>query len=185
MHGLRNHFLLAMPQLLDENFAGTLTYVCDDDAKGVLGVIVNRPLKLSLGGLLEQLDLEVETLRDAERPVMFGGPVHTDRGFILHQGSADDWDSSLQVSEEVALTTSMDMLRAIAAGRGPERFMVLLGCAGWQVGQLTDELKANAWLTVEAQDSVLFETPIESRREAAAGLLGVDLRLLSVAAGHG
>lgn len=185
MHGLRNHFLIAMPQLEDDNFSDSLVYVCDDDEKGVLGVVLNRPLDLTIGNLLGQLDLEVESADLMTTPVLYGGPVHTDRGFILHLGKASDWDSSLQVSEDIALTTSMDILRAIGRGDGPEHYLVILGCAGWQVQQLTDELKANSWLTVAADRKVVFDTASRDRRTAAADLLGINLDLLGGVMGHG
>ncbi|MGJ8524268.1 hypothetical protein R84981_002993 [Carnimonas sp. R-84981] len=185
MHGLRHHFLIAMPQLADDNFSNSLVYVCDDDEKGVLGVIVNRPLTLTVGGLLEKLELRVEPSVRVDMPVLYGGPVHTDRGFIVHRGLASDWESSLQVSDDIALTTSMDMLNAIARGVGPDEFVMLMGCAGWQVPQLTDELKDNAWLTVAADSKVIFDMPCDRRRDAAADLLGVNLDLLGSIAGHG
>ncbi len=182
--GLKDHFLLAMPHLEDPNFAGSLSYLCDHDEKGTMGVIVNHPLDLTLEALFEQLDLGGEESPHRNAPVYFGGPVHKDRGFILHLGSSDDWDSSIQVTEGIALTTSMDMLQALAAGRGPERFLVCLGCAGWESGQLEQELLDNAWLTVEGRSDILFEVPPEQRLGAAAGILGVDLNLMTREAGH-
>ncbi|MDN3522909.1 YqgE/AlgH family protein [Halomonas ramblicola] len=182
--GLKDHFLLAMPHLEDPNFAGSLSYLCDHDEKGTMGVIINHPLDLTLEALFEQLDLGGEESPHRNAPVYFGGPVHKDRGFILHHGSSDDWDSSIQVTEGIALTTSMDMLQALAAGRGPERFLVCLGCAGWESGQLEQELLDNAWLTVEGRSDILFEVPPEQRLGAAAGILGVDLNLMTREAGH-
>ncbi|MGO3770642.1 MAG: YqgE/AlgH family protein, partial [Vreelandella alkaliphila] len=117
-------------------------------------------------------------------PVYYGGPMHKDRGFILHIGDSQEWDSSVQVEDGIALTTSMDILQALADDTGPEDFLVCLGCAGWDVGQLEDELKENAWLTVEGQGSVLFNTPPAERLTAAAGILGVDLNLMTRDAGH-
>ncbi|WP_445156460.1 YqgE/AlgH family protein [Halomonas sp. E14] len=182
--GLRDHFLLAMPHLEDSNFAGSLSYLCDHDENGTMGVIVNRPLEITLDALFEQLELDGEESPHRNAPVYFGGPTHKDRGFILHRGSSVPWDSSLQVSDEVALTTSMDILVALAAGRGPEEFLVCLGCAGWEAGQLEQELKDNAWLTVEAQADILFKVAPEQRLGAAAGILGVDLNLMTREAGH-
>ncbi|RKR07357.1 putative transcriptional regulator [Kushneria sinocarnis] len=185
MQTLRDHFLMAMPHLEDENFAGTLNYICDHDETGTLGLVVNRPLSLTLEGLFEQLDIEIGDCPHLEMPVLYGGPVHRDRGFILHRGSAEEWDSSLQVCESRALTTSMDILHELAAGRGPDEFLVCLGCAGWQPDQLAEEIKENTWLNVAATDEILFRTPPETRLEAAANRLGVDLALLSRHAGHG
>jgi putative transcriptional regulator len=182
--GLKDHFLLAMPHLEDANFAGSLSYLCDHDEKGTMGVIVNRPLELTLEALFEQLELGGEESPHRNTPVYYGGPVHKDRGFILHRGSSTPWDSSIQVTEELALTTSMDMLQALAAGEGPEDFLICLGCAGWEAGQLEQEILDNAWLTVEGRSDILFEVPPEQRLGAAAGILGVDLNLLTREAGH-
>ena len=182
--GLKDHFLLAMPHLEDPNFAGSLSYLCDHDEKGTMGVIVNRPLELTLEALFEQLELGGEESPHRNAPVYYGGPVHKDRGFILHRGSSTPWDSSIQVTEELALTTSMDMLQALAAGEGPEDFLVCLGCAGWEAGQLEQEILENAWLTVEGRADILFEVAPEQRLGAAAGILGVDLNLMTREAGH-
>lgn len=186
MQGMRDHFLLAMPQLEDENFAGSLVYLCDHDSKGLLGVIVNRPLALTLGDLFGQLELDDHDapLAVRQQTVLFGGPVHNDRGFVLHRGRAADWSSSLQVTNEVALTTSLDILQALADGNGPKDFLVCLGCAGWEEAQWVDEVKANAWLTLPAVSSVLFDTDIDSRCEAAALAQGMDLTRLSQQMGH-
>ncbi|WP_280564852.1 MULTISPECIES: YqgE/AlgH family protein [unclassified Chromohalobacter] len=184
MQSLKHHFLLAMPHLDDPNFKGTLTYICDHDENGTMGVVVNRPMELTLDALLEQLELDASECPQRDLPVYYGGPVHKDRGFILHRGSNLPWDSSLQVAEDLALTTSMDMLKAIAEGRGPEDFIVCLGCTAWQAGQLEDELKQNTWLTVEGDASILFDVHSEQRLNAAAGILGVDLNLMTREAGH-
>lgn len=184
MQSLKNHFLLAMPQLEDPNFAGSLSYLCDYDDNGTMGVIVNRPMEITLDALFDQLELGGDMPHHADAPVYFGGPVHKGRGFILHRGSSVDWDSSIQVTEDIALTTSLDMLKALAEGRGPSQFLVCLGCAGWEAGQLEDELKENSWLTVEGNADILFSVPPEQRLQAAAGALGVDLTLMSREAGH-
>lgn len=182
--GLKDHFLMAMPHLEDPNFAGSLSYLCDHDEKGTMGVIVNRPLELTLEALFEQLELGGEESPHRNAPVYYGGPVHKDRGFILHRGASSSWDSSIQVTEELALTTSMDMLQALADGEGPEDFLICLGCAGWEAGQLEQEILENAWLTVEGRSDILFEVPPEQRLGAAAGILGVDLNLMTREAGH-
>ncbi|EPC00666.1 hypothetical protein L861_12800 [Litchfieldella anticariensis FP35 = DSM 16096] len=184
MQSLKNHFLLAMPHLEDSNFAGSLSYLCDHDDNGTMGVIVNRPLDLTLDALFEQLDLGGDDSPHRDALVYYGGPVHKDRGFILHRGSCQPWDSSIQVADDIALTTSMDMLKALAAGEGPKDFLVCLGCAGWEAGQLEHELKENSWLTVEGRADILFDVPPEQRLSAAAGILGVDLNLMSRDAGH-
>ena len=182
--GLKDHFLLAMPHLEDPNFTGSLSYLCDHDENGTMGVIVNRPLELTLEALFEQLELGGEESPHRNAPVYYGGPVHKDRGFILHRGASTRWDSSIQVTEELALTTSMDMLQALAVGEGPEDFLVCLGCAGWEAGQLEQEILENAWLTVEGRADILFEVAPEQRLGAAAGILGVDLNLMTREAGH-
>ncbi|WP_290794526.1 YqgE/AlgH family protein [Halomonas sp.] len=182
--GLKDHFLLAMPHLEDPNFTGSLSYLCDHDENGTMGVIVNRPLELTLEALFEQLELGGEESPHRNAPVYYGGPVHKDRGFILHRGASTRWDSSIQVTEELALTTSMDMLQALAVGEGPEDFLVCLGCAGWEAGQLEQEILDNAWLNVEGRSDILFEVPPEQRLGAAAGILGVDLNLMTREAGH-
>lgn len=184
MQSLKHHFLLAMPHMEEANFAGSLVYLCDHDDNGCMGVIVNHPLDITLDALFEQLSLGGETSLHRNAPVYYGGPMHKDRGFILHRGNSDEWDSSIQVTDEIALTTSMDMLQALANNTGPEHYIICLGCSGWDVGQLEAELKENAWLTVEADGSVLFETPPAERLSAAAGILGVDLNLMTRDAGH-
>jgi putative transcriptional regulator len=184
MQSLKHHFLLAMPHMEEANFAGSLVYLCDHDDNGCMGVIANRPLDITLDALFDQLSLGGETSLHRNAPVYYGGPMHKDRGFILHRGNSDEWDSSIQVTDDVALTTSMDILQALANNTGPERYLVCLGCAGWDVGQLEEELKENAWLTVDADASVLFETPPAERLSAAAGILGVDLNLMTRDAGH-
>ena len=185
MQGLRDHFLMAMPHLEDENFAGSLTYICDHDDNGTLGLKLNQPMELTLEALFEQLEIDATECPSLDTPVLNGGPVHRERGFILHSGSPEHWDSSIRTGENRALTTSMDILHAIAAGRGPEQFLVCLGCVGWEREQLAQEIKDNTWLTVEASDEVLFRTPAPARLETAAGHLGVNLSLLSREAGHG
>jgi putative transcriptional regulator len=184
MQSLKNHFLLAMPHMDEANFAGSLVYLCDHDDNGSMGVIANRPLDITLDALFEQLELGGSQSLHRNAPVYYGGPMHKDRGFILHRGNSDDWDSSVQVTDELTLTTSMDILQALASNEGPERFIVCLGCAGWDVGQLEDEIKDNAWLTIEGESSVLFETPPAERMTAAAGILGIDLNLMTPDAGH-
>jgi putative transcriptional regulator len=185
MQSLRDHFLLAMPHLDDDNFSGSLSYLCDHDEKGTLGVIVNKPIKLTMRGLFEQLEIAADSCECLEDVVYYGGPVHKDRGFILHRGQAAEWDSSLQVTGELALTTSLDILKAIADNKGPEDFMVCLGCAGWEPDQLTNELKENSWLIVEGDSGILLDADSESRLDAAARKLGVNMSLMSREIGHG
>lgn len=185
----RNHFLIAMPHLEDPNFSGTVTYICEHNTEGALGIVINKPLnQLPVAELFAQLELPNPNsgLAEAEMlvpQILEGGPVHHERGFIVHTGAAR-WDSSLQVTPEVALTTSVDILEAIANRQGPEQFLIALGCAGWDAGQLEKELQDNTWLTCPANLAVLFDTPVTEQLHAAAGLLGVDLTLLTSQAGH-
>ena len=181
---LSNHFLIAMPALEDPNFHHTATYICEHDADGALGVVINRPLEMQLGEILSHMDIETGSEEIAARPVYMGGPVQSDRGFVLHE-PVGEWEATLQVTESIGITSSSDILAAIARGEGPEKTIVLLGYAGWGAGQLEQELAANAWLSGPASSEVVFDTPSEQRWQAAAALLGVDLNLLSAEAGHG
>ncbi|MBU1192098.1 MAG: YqgE/AlgH family protein [Gammaproteobacteria bacterium] len=179
---LINHFLIAMPGLADPNFFHTVTYICEHDADGAMGIVINRPLDLSLGDILSHMDINA-TPDTAPLPVFQGGPVQTERGFVVH-APLGDWEATLKVSEEIGVTASQDVLASIAAGKGPPRSLIALGYAGWGAGQLEQEMADNVWLSGPATAEVLFDTPVEKRWEAAAGLLGVDLTLLSSDAGH-
>ena len=179
---LTNHFLLALPTLHQDYFAATLTYICEHSDEGAMGFVVNRPSDVSVLELLNELNLN-PSRHWVDHPVIAGGPVSTDRGFMLFAGE-DTYDSSLAVTDGVHLTSALESLRAVANDEGPERFMIALGYAGWQGGQLESEIARNVWLTVEADPSVLFDQPFEQRLDAAAGLLGIDLSLVSPEAGH-
>jgi len=184
---LADHFLIAMPSMLDPVFGGTVVYICEHHEGGALGMIINRPTDMTMDVLFERLDLALEISPHGEsrsgKPVMFGGPVQVERGFVLHAPRAD-YSSSLKVSDEVALTTSRDVLEAVAEGRGPERLLVTLGCAGWGAGQLEEEILRNGWLTVKADPGLLFDTPVEERFIAAMHLLGINPTDLTGEAGH-
>lgn len=184
---LADHFLIAMPSMLDPMFGGTVVYVCEHHEGGALGMIINRPTDMTMDVLFERLDLSLEISPHgralADGPVLFGGPVQVERGFVLHAPCAD-YSSSLRVSDEVALTTSRDVLEAAAEGRGPDRMIVTLGCAGWSAGQLEDEILRNGWLTVKADPAILFDTPIAERFAAAMHLLGINPIDLTGEAGH-
>ncbi|MGB7904991.1 MAG: YqgE/AlgH family protein [Steroidobacteraceae bacterium] len=180
---LTNQFLIAMPALDDPNFAQTVTLVCEHSERGALGIVINRTLPMTLGEVFDQLGLDSSRSRVSEQPVLRGGPVQTERGFVLHS-PAGPYESSLPFSERMHLTTSRDILDAMAVGEGPASAVIALGYAGWEAGQLEDEMARNAWLTVEADERVLFSTPVEERWSAAARLLGVDLVALSSDAGH-
>ena len=180
---LTNHFLIAMPNMVDPFFARTLTYLCEHNDQGALGLVVNRPIDLTLQALFERLSLALRQREIADAPVYYGGPVQTDRGFVLH-APPGDWQSTLRVREAIGLTTSKDILEAVGRGEGPQRMMVTLGYAGWSAGQLEHELSQNAWLTVEARDGIIFDVPAEERLPAAMELLGLDFARLSDEAGH-
>ena len=180
---LTNHFLIAMPAMADPNFARTLTFICEHSEQGALGVIVNRPMDMSLDILFDRIDLKLKAARFHDTPVYFGGPVQTDRGFVLHR-PAGQWQSSLNVSDSLALTSSRDILQAMGSTGEPAEVLVSLGYAGWTAGQLEWELSQNAWLTVEADVGIIFDVPPEERLPAAMQLLGVDFANLSEVAGH-
>ncbi|MET0267414.1 MAG: YqgE/AlgH family protein [Duganella sp.] len=182
---LANHFLIAMPSMQDPVFGGTVVYVCEHNDNGVLGVVINKPTDMTMQTLFERIDLKPEDGPDAhlDAPVMFGGPVQDDRGFVLHT-PGQRYSSSLTVTSEVAFTTSIDVLEAVAAGNGPARMLVSIGYAGWSPGQLEDEIGRNGWLTVAADPALLFNVPIEQRYTAAIRLLGIDPLMLAAEAGH-
>ena len=179
---LRDHFLIAMPSLNGSIFGHTITYICDHSVEGSMGVVINQALDINVAEIFRQLgskDLSIH----GEQPVLCGGPVQADRGFVLHSPESS-WESTLKVSSDVALTTSRDVLDAIAAGKGPTKHLVALGYAGWSAGQLEEEIADNAWLIVEAEPAIIFDTPLEQRWSAAAKHMGIDLNLISSTAGH-
>ena len=181
---LTNHFLIAMPALRDPNFSRTVTYICEHSTDGAMGLVINRPMSsIHLGDMLEQLDITTGDPRVSQATVFLGGPVQPDRGFVLHSAGRR-WDSTLQITDGISITTSRDILESIAAGEGPEQTLVALGYAGWAGGQLEDELGANSWLSGPAETDIIFRMSADNRWRAAAGLLGVDLNLLSGEAGH-
>lgn len=182
---LANHFLIAMPSMLDPIFGGSVVYMCEHNADGALGVIINKPTDMMMNTLFERidLDLEIDAGQMADRPVMFGGPVQVERGFVLH-APFGDFSSMMKVTDDIALTTSKDVLEAVAAGGGPRRLLVTLGCAGWSAGQLEEEITRNGWLTVKADPAIIFDMPVEERFAAAIKLLGIDPMMLTGEAGH-
>ena len=179
---LRDHFLIAMPSLNDSLFGHTITYICDHSDEGSMGIVINQALDINLAEVFRQLDNEDQS-QHGESPVLCGGPIQRDRGFVLHSPDSQ-WESTMQASSEVSLTTSRDVLDAIAAGKGPAKHLVALGYAGWSAGQLEEEIADNAWLIAEANSSIIFDTPLEQRWNAAAKHLGIDLNLISTVAGH-
>ena len=183
---LANHFLIAMPAMQDPIFGGTVVYVCEHNENGVLGVVINKPTDMTMEVLFDRIDLKLAAGTDTpiiNEPIMFGGPVQDDRGFVLHTPGAR-YSSSLTVTDEIAFTTSIDVLEAVAKGDGPERMLVSIGYSGWSPGQLEDEIGRNGWLTVGASADILFDFPIEQRYVAAIKLLGIDPLMLASEAGH-
>lgn len=180
---LTNHFLIAMPTLADPNFEQTVTYICAHSEEGAMGIVINRPLEIELGEVLSQMELESELPGVADRPVYSGGPVHQDRGFVIHR-PASEWNSTISISEEVAVSTSRDILEAISAGEGPRDALVALGYAGWGAGQVEQEMAQNAWLSGPADLEIIFSTPVDRRWQRAADLIGIDLGSISHDVGH-
>jgi putative transcriptional regulator len=185
---LTNQFLIAMPGIADDTFSGTVIYLCEHNDKGALGLVINKPIDIKLKNLFEKVELSLDRDDLAEEPVYFGGPVQTERGFVLHERQPDDeatpYNSTLSIPGGLEMTTSKDVLEAISAGSGPKRVLVTLGYSGWSPGQLEAEIGRNGWLTVNADPQVIFDTPIERRYDKAISLLGIDPRMLSQDAGH-
>jgi len=180
---LTGHFLIAMPAMQEGFFAGTLTYICEHNDNGALGIVVNRPISLTLGEMFDQINIPLHQPELEKMPVHFGGPVQTERGFVLHD-TQEDWQSTLRINKKMALTTSRDILEAMGEGRGPGNVIVTLGYAGWDQGQLEHEITENTWLTVPASEHILFDLPPEERLAAAMALLGVSYASLADEAGH-
>ena len=180
---LTHQFLIAMPSMADPNFERAVVYVCEHGEKGALGLVINRPTDLTLERLFDKIDLKLEITPWRDAPVFYGGPVQTERGFVLHQPGGE-YSSSLTVGDEIALTTSKDVLEAVAGGTGPSRMLVTLGYSGWGKGQLESEIGDNAWLTVAADPAIIFDTPADQRFSAALGLLGVNPLHLTGQVGH-
>jgi putative transcriptional regulator len=180
---LTNQLLIAMPAMGDPNFAQTVALICDHSSRGALGLILNKPLPMRMAEVFEQLDIPVPQGPLSARPVLRGGPMQTDRGFVVHRAGGE-WDSTLKVSDAIHVTTSRDILTAIARGDGPAESVIALGYAGWDGGQLESEIRANAWLNAPVDSGIIFELPFESRWEAAARLLGVELSRMSPISGN-
>ncbi|GAA4023885.1 YqgE/AlgH family protein [Actimicrobium antarcticum] len=187
---LTNHFLIAMPAMADPVFGGTVIYLCEHNAHGALGLIINKPTDMTMQVLFERVDLALEINPQRshqqilpEHPVMFGGPVQLERGFVLHS-PVGAFTSMMRVTDQIAMTTSKDVLEAVASGSGPDHVLVTLGCSGWSAGQLEDEIIRNGWLTVRADPAIIFDMPVEQRFTAAIRLLGIDPNMLTSEAGH-
>jgi len=186
---LRNHFLLAMPTPADSTFAHTVAYIFEHSDQGAMGIVINRPLELTLNDIFRQLNIEEVQPDHVDLPVFSGGRIQTERGFVIHSTDqarqpALRWEASVNMEGGISVTTSKDILEAIANNKGPEDFLVALGYSGWSAGQLEAEVAGNAWLCTPADASVLFHTPYDQRLDGAAKLLGIDIRLMSPDVGH-
>lgn len=179
---LRNHFLIAMPGLQDPIFSRSLTYICDHSEEGAMGIVVNQPMEITFGDIFAQLEL-IDHAQLGGKPVLSGGPVNTERGFVLHKDTGN-WESTMHITPDVHLTASRDIVNAIAENNGPANALFALGYAGWSAGQLEEEIAANSWLTMPADSSIIFDVPVDERWAAAARQLGVDIHLMSATAGH-
>ena len=180
---LSNQLLIAMPGMADPNFNSTVTLICEHNAEGALGIVINRPMSLNLGGLLAQLQLDQADKSAASSPVLDGGPVGRERGFVLHNPQAE-FESSVSVSADIQLTLSRDVLDAMAAGSGPDQSVVALGYAGWEAGQLEQEMLQNTWLNVPASPEIVFDVPFTDRWSVAAEIIGIDISQISSHVGH-
>jgi putative transcriptional regulator len=184
---LTNQFLIAMPGMGDGTFAGSVVYLCEHTEKGALGLVINKPIDIKLKNLFEKVELSLDREDLVDEPVYFGGPVQTERGFVLHERLGDDgghYNSSLRIEGGLEMTTSKDVLEALSNGAGPKKVLVTLGYSGWGAGQLEEEISRNGWITVQAEPNIIFDTPVEQRYDKALSLLGIDARMLSTEAGH-
>jgi putative transcriptional regulator len=180
---LTNQFLIAMPNLNDPNFSHTVAYLCQHNREGALGIVINRPAEIGIREILEQLHIKPLSDKVNAIQVYSGGPVQQERGFVIHTPNTR-WDSTLVVSETIALTTSRDILEALAIGEGPDKILIALGYAGWGEGQLEKEIIDNAWLNTPFAEQILFDTPVDQRWNEAAGQIGIDIKRLTMPAGH-
>ena len=185
-----NQFLIAMPSAREGAFAGTVIYMCEHTDEGALGLVINKPIDIKLKNLFEKVELSLDREDLADVPVYFGGPVQTERGFVLHErlggseGEGGHYNSSLQIPGGLEMTTSRDVLEALSSGAGPKKILVTLGYSGWGAGQLEDEMSRNGWINVGAEPGIIFDTPVEQRYDKALSLLGIDVNMLSGEAGH-
>ncbi len=181
---LNNQFLIAMPNLEDANFSHTVSFLCQHNADGALGIVINRPTGMTLANILEQMKISSSSKKIQQTPIFAGGPVQQERGFIIHNNDSNSWDSSIMVSDSTSLTSSRDILEAIAEGEGPEHYLIALGYAGWGAGELEKEILKNAWLNTPYKSEIIYETPVEQRWMSAANQLGIDINQLTAQAGH-
>jgi putative transcriptional regulator len=181
---IKDHFLLAMPELNGSPFQNAVIYICQHSEEGAMGLTINQPLDICLGEVFDDMELSGYPERIAQQPLLCGGPVETEKGFVLHKRTRTPWQTTLNISSTVSLTTSRDIIEAIARDQGPERCYITLGYSGWAPGQLEKEIAENAWLTTPADPAIIFNTPFEKRASATAAMLGIDLNCLGPQAGH-
>lgn len=180
---LSNHFLIAMPGLHQSSFAHSIIYICEHGPEGSMGLVINHPLDISLSEIFDQFDLNYQA-NIGNQPLLSGGPVQLDRGFVLHRPAEKRWESTVDIASDVCLTASKDIIADMAASNGPRDALITLGYSGWGAGQLEQELVTNSWLTVPADSDIIFNTPFEQRAQLAASRIGIDMSLLSTDAGH-
>lgn len=180
---LTNQFLIAMPNLLDPNFFHSVTYICEHNQNGAMGIIINQPVELTVGELMEQMGEQVSNKNRSKNTVFRGGPVDVERGFVLHR-PIGHWESTMPITDEIGITTSNDIITAMAKNEGPDEYLVALGYAGWGAGQLEEEIRDNAWLNCQGDPEILFHTDITKRWKAAAALIGIDINQIASDAGH-
>lgn len=181
LYSLKNQFLIATPQLTDTHFSRTIIYMCEHNASGAMGIIINRPLQLKLEDVFSHLN--IDTQQSSNAVVYNGGPVQTDRGFVLHSANSQ-WDSTVKITSTISLTVSKDVLIAMADSKGPDCSLIAIGYSSWGAGQLEQELSENTWLTSPADEDIIFTQPYEKRFDAVSELMGIDLNLLSIEVGH-
>ncbi len=180
---LNNQFIIAMPGLADPDFFHSVTYLCQHNEEGALGIVINREAGMTMGDIFMQMNIPVTSSTASDVQVFAGGPVQQERGFVIHTVGTK-WDITMPISDSIALTTSRDIIEAIALDKGPEHYLVALGYAGWGEGQLEQEILANAWLNTEFNRGVLFDTPVDQRWQGAAQPLGINMHQLTTHAGH-
>jgi putative transcriptional regulator len=180
-NNLKNHFLLAMPQLNDPYFGQSVCYICDHNEHGSMGLVINKPIGISLDDILSELDITVT--KKTDHTIMQGGPVSPEQGFVLYEGHYDNVENT-EISSNIRLSTSKEILTEIATGKGPDQLVICLGYAGWEAGQLEEEIADNVWLTIEADEQLLFHTPVSDIASKAARKIGVDINLLTTQSGH-
>ena len=180
---LKDHFLVAMPGLHDDNFSGSVVYICEHNVEGAMGLIINQQLDIPAKAVFDRLELKYNQ-QEGDELIFDGGPIQQDRGFILHSTSDQKWESTIHIGSDISLTTSKDILGDIALGTGPKDALITLGYSSWGGGQLEEELKDNSWLVIPADSAVLFKTDCAQRAQAAALTIGLNLDMLALESGH-